>query len=198
MARSESLGSTMIPVPFSAVVAAAMTESVTPAGRDWICSVNWNWNKATLPSAETRTPGTGAPSTISGPYGGASATGRLVGGWRVAGGRLLRCAVALGRSRAAIRRSGEVGGVDDVVESVDALDGPADGGQPLRGPKAFTIRGYEDDASLTAGGLGQLLGQLVQHPLRIGALDPHLRTDAYTVGGQQDHHDPREQRANPR
>ena len=75
MARSESLGNTMIPVPFSAVVAAAMTESVTPAGRDCICSVNWNWNKATLPSAETRTPGTIAPSTISGPYGGASATG---------------------------------------------------------------------------------------------------------------------------
>ncbi len=109
---------------------------------------------------------------------------------RFGGGRLLRSAAALGRSRAATRRGGEVGGVDDVVEGVDALDGRADSGRPLRGPKAFALGRYEDDASLAPGSLGQLFGQLVQHPLRIGALDPHLRSDAYAVGGQQGHYDP--------
>ena len=190
MARSESLGNTIIPVPFSAVVAAAMTESVTPPGRDWICSVNWNWNRATLPSAETSTPGM-APSTTSGPYGGASPAG--VGSPAVgasppgAAPRRRRsrpepgCYPPQGRSRR----------VDDVVQGIHALDGRVDSGHPLRGPKGLAIRGYEDDASLTPGSLGQLLGQLVQHPLRIGALDPHLRSDADAVGGQQDQHDPR-------
>ncbi|MNI27822.1 hypothetical protein D3C73_815780 [compost metagenome] len=66
----ESLGNALIPVPSSTSITASTIESVTPAGSEFCCTVNWNWNRATLPSDAISMPGMGIPFTISGPYGG--------------------------------------------------------------------------------------------------------------------------------
>ncbi|WP_169316497.1 hypothetical protein, partial [Paenibacillus riograndensis] len=69
---SESLGIAVMPEPAcSTAVTALMTLSGTEEGSDVCCTVNWNWNSAMLPSADSMTPGTGTPFAMSGPYGAA-------------------------------------------------------------------------------------------------------------------------------